>query len=136
MDRQQQWDTPHTACALQCAVAPADLAALAPLRARLREALADWGLAELADTAELLASELVTNALLHTGTGARLAAAVTSENRLRIEVSDGGTGLPRPRAADADATGGRGLLLVDALADDWGVRLRASGKVTWFELGG
>jgi anti-sigma regulatory factor (Ser/Thr protein kinase) len=136
MDRQQEMDTPHTGRALRCAVAPADLAALAPLRARLREALAAWGLAELADTAELLASELVTNALLHTGTGAGLAAAVTSEHRLRIEVSDGGTGLPRPRAADADATGGRGLLLVDALADDWGVWLSASGKVTWFELGG
>ncbi|MCC9310454.1 ATP-binding protein [Kitasatospora sp. RB6PN24] len=136
MERQQKWDIPRTAHALRCAVAPADLAALAPLRARLRAALADWGLAELADTAELLASELLTNALLHSGTGADLAAVVTPEHRLRIEVSDGGTGLPRPRAADADATGGRGLLLVDALADDWGVRLRASGKVTWFELGG
>ncbi|GAA1944054.1 ATP-binding protein [Kitasatospora viridis] len=136
MESQQKFDTPRTECALHCVLAPADLAALAPLRARLRAALTDWGLAALADTAELLASELVTNALQHAGTGARLDAVVTAERRLLVEVRDEGTGLPRPRPADADATNGRGLLLVEALADRWGVRLRADGKVTWFELQG
>ncbi|MFE9421657.1 ATP-binding protein [Kitasatospora sp. NPDC006697] len=134
MDSRQQFDTPRAACALHCAVAPADLAALAPLRARLRAALADWGLAELADTAELLASELVTNALLHTGAGAVLDAAPTGAGGLLVEVRDEGGGLPAPRSADADATSGRGLLLVEALADRWGVRLRADGKTAWFEL--
>lgn len=91
---------------------------------------------ELADTAELLSSELVTNALLHTGQGAVFDAALTADLRLRIEVQDGAARLPgRRRDPEAEyATSGRGLVLVEALADSWGVQLRGDGKVTWFEL--
>ncbi|MFF3002930.1 ATP-binding protein [Kitasatospora sp. NPDC057940] len=115
---------------------PADLVAVGAVRRRLRTALSHWGVPELSDTAELLSSELVTNALLHTGKGAVFDAVLGSDHRLRIEVQDGTTRLPgRRRDPDAEyATSGRGLLLVESLADAWGVQLRGDGKVTWFEL--
>ncbi|MCX4749814.1 ATP-binding protein [Kitasatospora sp. NBC_01287] len=119
---------------LHAAFAPADLAAIAPLRLALRTALADWGVPALADTAELLATELVANALQHTGAGAVLDAVLGADLRLRVEVRDGDARLPRPRRAGEGETTGRGLVLVEALADAWGVRSRADGKTTWFEL--
>jgi anti-sigma regulatory factor (Ser/Thr protein kinase) len=122
---------------LRVELAPGDLAAIAPLRAQLREALHRWGLAALADTAELLATELAGNALRHTATGAVLTARLAGPDRLRVEVGDGDRVLPRPRPG-ADPveleTGGRGLLLVAALADAWGARLTGTGKTTWFVL--
>ncbi|WP_280695992.1 ATP-binding protein [Kitasatospora sp. GP82] len=119
---------------LHAALDPADLVAVSAVRHRLRAALSRWGVPELADTAELLTSELVTNALVHTGRGAVFDAVLTAEQRLRIEVQDGTARLPGRRAPAEYATSGRGLLLVEALADDWGVQLRGDGKVTWFEL--
>ncbi|MFJ9691771.1 ATP-binding protein [Kitasatospora sp. NPDC101183] len=115
---------------------PADLVAVGSVRHRLRTALSRWGVPELSDTAELLSSELVTNALLHTGKGAVFDAVLGTDHRLRIEVQDGTSRLPgRRRDPDAEyATSGRGLQLVEALADSWGVQLRGEGKVTWFEL--
>ncbi|MFI5530496.1 ATP-binding protein [Kitasatospora sp. NPDC051853] len=120
---------------LHAALGPSDLTGVGAVRRRLRAALDLWGVPELADTAELLTSELVTNALLHTERGAVLDAVLSPEQRLRIEVQDGTTRLPGRRAASETATSGRGLQLVEALADDWGVQLRGDGKVTWFELG-
>lgn len=120
---------------LHAALDPADLPAVGAVRRRLREALDRWGVPELADTAELLASELVTNALVHTADGAVFDAVLTPEQRLRIEVRDGTVRLPGRRTPGECATSGRGLLLVEALADDWGIQLRGDGKITWFELG-
>ncbi|WP_051970609.1 ATP-binding protein [Kitasatospora azatica] len=133
---------------LRVALAPADLAALSPLRAELRAALCRWGRAELADTAELLACELATNALRHTDAGAVLEAGLTAGGRLRVAVRDGDTRLRgQVRVGEGERVGagvepgalletsGRGLLLVDALSENWGVRLGAEGKTTWFELG-
>ncbi|MER7770049.1 ATP-binding protein [Kitasatospora sp. NPDC096140] len=115
---------------------PADLVAVGAVRQRLRSALSHWGVPELSDTAELLSSELVTNALLHTTKGAVFDAVLGSDDRLRIEVQDGASRLPgRRRDPEAEyATSGRGLMLVEALADSWGVQLRGDGKITWFEL--
>ncbi|MDH6579233.1 anti-sigma regulatory factor (Ser/Thr protein kinase) [Kitasatospora sp. MAP5-34] len=120
---------------LHTALDPADLLAVGAVRHRLRAALTLWGVPELADTAELLVSELVTNALVHTERGAVFDAVLTPELRLRVEVQDGTSRLPGRRPPSDFATSGRGLLLVEALADDWGVKLRGDGKVTWFELG-
>ncbi|MFE7560622.1 ATP-binding protein [Kitasatospora sp. NPDC057500] len=130
---------PAPGCALNrrlhLALEAADLVGVGAVRRRLRAALGLWGVPELADTAELLTSELVTNALVHTGQGAVFDAVLTGDQRLRIEVQDGTARLPgRRRDPDTCATSGRGLLLVEALADSWGVQLRGDGKVTWFEL--
>jgi two-component sensor histidine kinase len=98
-----------------------------------------WGVPALVDTAELLATELVTNALQHTTGGAVLTATLLPGRgpRLRVEVQDSVSRRPRPNGARTEeATSGRGLLLVEALADQWGVlaRGREPGKVVWFEL--
>lgn len=127
---------------LRHAVRRADLPAVAETRRLLRDHLRRWGAPALADTAELLTSELVTNALQHTPGGAVLTATYSpgTDPRLRVEVHDSLARRPRLRTADIGggdyATSGRGLMLVEALADAWGVRAGESGKVIWFELMG
>ncbi|MEU6343919.1 ATP-binding protein [Streptomyces sp. NPDC046977] len=122
----------------------ADLPAVADVRRLLRESLTRWGVPALADTAVLLTTELVTNALRHTDRGAVLTATLSTVStvstppapRLRVEVRDFTTRHPRLRAPSTHGTGGRGLQLVQSLADAWGVRAEGdgSGKVVWFEL--
>ncbi len=90
--------------------------------------------------AELLASELVTNALVHTDDGAVVTATVDADT-LRVEVRDFVAGLPVEEAVTANhvatadhRTHGRGLILVQSLADAWGIRTHGIGKVVWFEM--
>ncbi|MER5882935.1 ATP-binding protein [Streptomyces sp. NPDC001941] len=114
----------------------ADLTAVPEVRRALRELLRHWGHTDAAHVAELLTSELVTNALVHTDSGAVVTATVVPA-RLRVEVRDFVAALPRPYVPIADdGTHGRGLVLVQALADSWGVRAQGMGKVVWFELEG
>ncbi|MDF9816330.1 ATP-binding protein [Streptomyces sp. SPB162] len=114
----------------------ADLSAIAETRRMLREQLRRWGVPGLVDIAELLTSELVTNALQHTDEGAVFTATLSDGpvHRLRVEVHDHAGRRPRLHTASENATSGRGLLLVQALADAWGVRSQGTGKVVWFEL--
>jgi anti-sigma regulatory factor (Ser/Thr protein kinase) len=116
----------------------ADLKAVADVRRMLRDALPRWGAADLTDTAELLTSELVTNALVHTGEEAWFFAAFSDHpvRRLRVEVRDDAPHHPLPRTPDDYAVSGRGLLLVRSLAQAWGVRPHGPGKAIWFELTG
>lgn len=117
-------------------LARADLRSVPEARRALRELLRHWGRPGKAETAELLTSELVTNALIHTDHDAILTATVGSRG-LRVEVRDFVGRRPRPRTPDADAdTHGRGLILVQSLADAWGVRAHGVGKSVWFELDG
>jgi anti-sigma regulatory factor (Ser/Thr protein kinase) len=84
--------------------------------------------------AELLTSELVTNALVHTDREAVLTATIWPRG-LRVEVRDFTGRRPRLCVPDADdGTHGRGLMLVQSLADAWGVRAHGVGKSVWFEL--
>ncbi|MFI1710314.1 ATP-binding protein [Streptomyces griseoruber] len=112
----------------------ADLRAVPEARRAVRELLRGWGKPGRSETAELLTSELVTNALVHTDDEAVLTATVSPAG-LRVEVRDSVPGRPRPTVATADdGTHGRGLVLVQSLADSWGVRAQGAGKVVWFEL--
>ncbi|MFH8407144.1 PAS domain S-box protein [Streptomyces sp. NPDC018019] len=95
--------------------------------------LKSWGLAALADTALLLASELVTNAVRH-ARGPLTLRVWYSVRELGVEVSDGSTPRPRARLADNAEENGRGLMLVEALADAWGTRPGTVGKTVWFTL--
>ena len=92
----------------------------------------------LAETLVLLVSELVTNAVVHTGCPAvlrlSLPGAVTEEATVRLEVDDASDRAPVPRCVGGDATGGRGLALVDGLADRWGWSREGAGKRIWCEL--
>ncbi|AKZ56368.1 putative regulatory protein [Streptomyces ambofaciens ATCC 23877] len=95
----------------------------------------------LAETLVLLVSELVTNAVVHTGRSAvlrlLLPGAVTEETKeatVRLEVDDASDRAPVPRCLDGEATGGRGLALVDGLADRWGWSREGAGKRIWCEL--
>ncbi|MFC8370431.1 MULTISPECIES: ATP-binding protein [unclassified Streptomyces] len=112
----------------------ADLRAVPESRRALRELLRHWGTPERSEVAELLTSELVTNALVHTGCEAVLTVTVRPRG-LRVEVRDFVDREPRPRAPSVDdGTHGRGLVLVESLADGWGVRKHRVGKSVWFEL--
>lgn len=113
-----------------------DLRAVPEVRRALRELLAHWGRSGRSETAELLTSEIVTNALVHTDQEALLTATVGPRG-LRVEVRDFEGRRPRLRIPNADeGTHGRGLLLVQSLADAWGVRMHGVGKAVWFELDG
>ncbi|WP_228900560.1 ATP-binding protein [Streptomyces sp. DH1] len=112
----------------------ADLRAVPETRRALRDLLRHWGGPGRSEIAELLTSELVTNALVHTDDGAVLTATV-GPRALRVEVRDHAGRPPRPRdPRPEESTGGRGLLLVQSLADDWGVLPWGAGKSVWFEL--
>ncbi|WP_257005007.1 ATP-binding protein [Streptomyces sp. Tue6028] len=114
----------------------ADLRAVPEVRRALREWLRHWGKPGCSEIAELLTSELVTNALIHTDRDAVLTATVGPRG-LRVEVRDFVGRRPRLRLPDADdGTHGRGLVLVQSLADAWGVRAHGVGKAVWFELDG
>ncbi|EKX69075.1 ATPase/histidine kinase/DNA gyrase B/HSP90 domain protein [Streptomyces ipomoeae 91-03] len=117
----------------------ADLRAVPEARRALRELLRQWGRPGKSEIAELLTSELVTNALVHTDHDAVLTATV-SPGGLHVEVRDFVGRRPKPRVPNADdgthATHGRGLLLVQSLADAWGVRSHGVGKAVWFDLDG
>jgi anti-sigma regulatory factor (Ser/Thr protein kinase) len=99
----------------------------------VRLQLLRWDLAAYRDVAELLVSELVTNAYRHGRQPAALRM-VRCPGGLLVEVSDSGAGMPRLAAAAPDSESGRGLRLVEALADRWGVRTRPGGKAVWFRL--
>lgn len=93
----------------------------------------------IAEALVLLVSELVTNAVLHTGCPAVLRLSLpepeTAEGAtLRLEVADACSRAPVLRCAGGDATGGRGLALVDGLADRWGWSVEGAGKRIWCEL--
>ncbi|WP_369212684.1 ATP-binding protein [Streptomyces flavofungini] len=114
----------------------ADLRAVSEVRRALRDLLRHWGKPGTADVAELLTSELATNALVHTDRDAIVTATVGPRG-LRVEVRDFVGTRPEPRVPAADdGTHGRGLILVQSLADAWGVRAHGVGKAVWFELGG
>ena len=99
--------------------------------------LVDWEInGEAGEFAVLLVSELVTNAMRHGGEPIRLVANITASG-LRVEVYDGNIdAFPAVRDIRPDAPGGRGLRLVDALADRWGTIESGDGKCVWFEIDG
>lgn len=104
-------------------------------RAWIAEALARRHRRDLAEQGQLLTSELVTNAILHAETDLTLTLS-EADGGLCIAVSDEDFELPSLGALDPEATGGRGMQLVDRLATDWGVYVRPAGKTVWFELDG
>ena len=102
-------------------------------RALVEQVLCRVGQAELAPTATLLTSEIVTNAVVHVG-GPVAVRVKCRPALLRVEVADTSELPPVPAEAITTSTGGRGLHLVEALATRWGTTRDDAGKIVWFEL--
>ncbi|WP_418958139.1 ATP-binding SpoIIE family protein phosphatase [Streptomyces tritici] len=118
-------------------VAQAEPERIADARRQLRQLLHDWTDEDQVDSAVLMVSEMVTNVLIHTDGDALLVAEVVCGDRtrrVRVEVSDASDDLPHKRHPGELASSGRGLLLMEMLADAWGVDPRGEGKCIWFEL--
>jgi serine phosphatase RsbU (regulator of sigma subunit) len=101
-------------------------------RRLVRQALRRWDLEDQVDAAELLVSEIVTNAVRYAERPITLRLLRTDV--LRCEVGDDAPLLPRMRHAAPEEEGGRGLYLVNRMAQRWGATRLGAGKVVWFEL--
>ncbi|MET7484383.1 ATP-binding protein [Streptomyces sp. NPDC005538] len=131
---------------------PRDPRAARVARMTVRAALTGHGRGELLDAVELLTSEMVTNAYLHTSGPASLRLSALADGRLRVGVWDSHPRIPAPFGEPpcgrvplppADVHGGRGLFLVQEYANCWGgwslgegLFERRGGKLLWFEVGG
>jgi anti-sigma regulatory factor (Ser/Thr protein kinase) len=89
--------------------------------------------ADLCDTAVLLTSETVTNAVIHAHSVVRLAVTI-GPAAVRVEVGDDDSHRPTIRSQSPDAIGGRGVGIVAKAASRWGVERVGDGKIVWFEL--
>ncbi|MEU9440810.1 SpoIIE family protein phosphatase [Streptomyces sp. NPDC048304] len=118
---------------------PRDPAAVAPVRSACARRLTEWGLEHVVFTAELILSELITNAIRYAAEPitVRLLRTASSDGpaagTLIFEVCDGSSTSPRLRRAKATDEGGRGLFLVAQFAQRWGTRYTPTGKVIWAE---
>lgn len=103
------------------------------MRRILRIFLTRWGLDRLSDSGELALTELVANVVRHVP-GRRCTVLILREpGGLRVEVADGVPGTVVAKAPEPLAEAGRGLALVEAVTDRWGVREGTDGKTVWFE---
>ena len=112
---------------------PLDPASASAARRFVTDVLEQWGHPELEHQVALMTSELVTNSVLHTSGELELAM-FRDVDRVRVEVVDRSDRLPAVQSPDADAPGGRGLLIIEALSQAWGVEGRGDGKAVWFEV--
>jgi anti-sigma regulatory factor (Ser/Thr protein kinase) len=123
------------------AVQSRDLHAVASVRHRLRAILDRWDRPDLLDDLELVLSEAVTNALVHARSDVDIRLRHHHSGGIRLEVQDSSPQAPVPAvivmddATNAESESGRGLLIVDALADCWGSSPAGRGKTTWIEMG-
>ncbi|MES4907036.1 MULTISPECIES: SpoIIE family protein phosphatase [unclassified Streptomyces] len=118
-------------------VAQAEPERIAEARQQLRDMLHDWTDRDQVESAVLMLSEMVTNVLVHTDGDALLVAEVSGRpgaRRLRLDVADSSDELPHRRHPGELASSGRGLMLMEMLADAWGVDPRGDGKCIWYEL--
>ncbi|QXE35103.1 ATP-binding protein [Streptomyces sp. GMY02] len=123
-------DVPAYSEALPCEDASARRA-----RRLVRTALNTWGLSNLVDAGELIISELVANAVLHSGCSTmRVSISRNSDDHVRITVSDSSRATPVVRKPSSDAEAGRGMLLIEAHACRWDTDVYCWGKRVWAEL--
>ncbi|MFC9128433.1 ATP-binding protein [Streptomyces sp. NPDC057099] len=107
------------------------------IRRIVRSFLEEWRMPELSDAVELGVTELLANVVRHVPDRRCTLLLLRQPHGVRVEVSDGSNRLPvPPPRQDPESESGRGLLLLDAMADKWGVSVwRDGGKTVWFECG-
>ncbi len=111
---------------------PAEARSVAQARSFTRRTLEAWGADELVDTASLIVSELVTNAVVHTGTTARLILGLGTDLRIEVEDKHPGRTLPMVTNQPPDTSEhGRGLMITTSLSASWGVEYTATTKRVW-----
>lgn len=111
-----------------------DVRSASTARRFVTETLDRWDCGDLLDSITLLVSELVTNAVIHADSAPEMAIVLTAET-LRVEVADRSDAMPVAREADDYDTSGRGLALLDVMAEQYGVLDRPDGgKTIWFEV--
>lgn len=112
---------------------PREPSSAAAARRFVEQTLSRWQCDEVVDTVKLLVSELVGNAIGHAHSEVEVIVHLLPD-RLRIDVVDDDPEGPRRRAVSDADIGGRGIAVVEAMAEAWGVSRRGPGKVVWFEL--
>ncbi len=114
---------------------PADRTSPAEARRVVGRTVAEWCDDEVVESVVLCLSELVTNAVVHAGSGPTVSVEVRPTT-VHVEVRDGSADLPSVDfEAQDDATSGRGLMIVGSVADRWGIRRHsAGGKTVWFDV--
>jgi anti-sigma regulatory factor (Ser/Thr protein kinase) len=124
---------PRTDWEVSFAAEPREVPAL---RRIVRLHLTHWGLPSVIEAAQLCVSELVSNVIRHVGMGAPTTLAVSmNDTKLRLEVRDPAADeLPTLVPVETESEGGRGLAIIEAVAENWGVCLTSTGKTTWCEL--
>jgi len=115
-------------------VLPADVTAPRTARAFLATACCGCHEAQVIEEAQLLVSELVTNAVRYGAPPIELQVRCAGDDHLQVRVRDSERKAPRPRSPGPEAEGGRGLLLVDLVSDAWGHEEGVDGKAVWFTL--
>jgi anti-sigma regulatory factor (Ser/Thr protein kinase) len=105
----------------------------ASLRHAAEPHLIGWQAAELVDDTLLVITELVHNVIQHTGDGGELAVS-RPRDVVRVEVFDHSQDLPRLLKPAPHRIGGRGIMLVNAVSQEWGSRLTPTGKVVWAHM--
>lgn len=113
---------------------PVDVVSARAARHFVSTAIGDDGRGD-ADVAVLLASELASNAISHARSSFSVRVRCDPAT-IRVEVGDDDPTLPVPARVAADALSGRGLAMVEAMADRWGAEPTGAGKVVWFEVPG
>lgn len=115
---------------------PVDLTSVGRARHQVRAGLTRHGVPDpVADLAELLTSELVTNAVRYAASRRQIDLRVSvAETLVRVDVSDGVRARPVVRRVAPATSRGRGMLLVQELSSSWGIDRTVSGKTVWFEL--
>ncbi len=111
---------------------PADPRSVGAARRFVCQVLPEWWSDRLDDVL-LLVSEVVTNAIVHARTAVQVTVTLVN-GTTRVEVADAEPEAPVRRGASSTATDGRGLGILEVLADRWGVLSRDGGKTVWFEL--
>ena len=108
--------------------------AVTAARRFVRETLSGEG-ADVIDAAELMTSELASNCVRHAGTGFEVSVgARRAGGEIRVEVRDSGGGQPRALSPGPEEPSGRGLMIVEAMSDSWGVEHGRDGKTVWFTI--